>query len=80
VQLGHCLGSELLSQSLQRQAGQPAPPPLQRCPTCGRPIEARDPEPRSVHARLGTADWQEPSSHCDRCRKSFFPSVQEPGH
>ena len=80
VQLGRCLGSELLSQSLARQAEQPLPQPLQHCPTCGRPTEERPTEPRSVQARLGTADWQEPSSYCEHCRKSFFPSVAQPGH
>jgi hypothetical protein len=80
VQLSRTLGSELLSQSLQRQANQAVPQPLQHCPTCGRPTEPRDAEPRSVQARLGTADWKEPSCHCEHCRKSFFPSVQEPGH
>jgi hypothetical protein len=80
VQLGRALGSELLSQSLQRQANQPVPQPLQHCPSCGRPTQARDPEPRSVQARLGNADWLEPAAYCDHCRKSFFPSVQEPGH
>lgn len=80
VQLSDTLSSELLHQALQRQAEQPLPTPLQHCPSCGRPTEARDPEPRCVHARIGTAEWQEPASHCDRCRKSFFPSVQEPGH
>lgn len=80
VQLSQVLSSELLHQSLQRQAEQPIPQPLQPCPSCGRPTQPRDPEPRTVHARLGTADWQEPSSHCDHCRKAFFPSVQESGH
>ena len=80
VQLSDTLSSELLHQALQAQAEQPLPTPLQHCPSCGRPTEARDPEPRCVHARIGTAEWQEPASHCDRCRKSFFPSVQEPGH
>ncbi len=80
VQLSDALSSELLHQALQRQAEQPVPEPLQHCPTCGRPTEERDPEPRVVHARLGTADWKEPASHCGRCRKAFFPSVQESGH
>jgi hypothetical protein len=80
VQLSHYLGSELLQQALQRQASQPVPAPLQCCPTCGRPTDPRLPEPRSVHTRIGTADWQEPASHCEHCRKAFFPSVQEPGH
>src|SRR4051794_30214684 len=65
VQLGRALGSELFHQALQRQAGQPLPQPLRHCPSCGRPTEERDPEPRSVTARLGTADWQEPAARCD---------------
>jgi hypothetical protein len=79
VLLSDALSSELLHQALQRQAEQPLPPPLQHCPTCGRPTAARDPEPRCVQARIGTADWQEPAASCDHCRKAFFPSVQESG-
>jgi hypothetical protein len=75
VQLSDALSSELLHQALQRQAEQPIPEPLQNCPTCGRPTKARDSERRTVQARIGTANWTEPSSHCDRCRKAFFPSV-----
>src|SRR2546422_11573690 len=54
VQLSDTLSSELLHQALQRQAEQPVPEPLQHCPTCGRPPEERDPEPRLVQARIGT--------------------------
>jgi hypothetical protein len=80
MHLSNFLGTAVLQQALQRQAEQPIPPPLQHCPSCGRPTEARDPEPRSVHTDVGTADWHEPAAHCDHCRKAFFPSVQEPGH
>src|SRR5262249_51267128 len=79
-QLGNHLGTELLQQALQRQADQPVPQPLQHWPSCGRPTQPRDPEPRSVDTDIGTADWQEPAAHCDRCRKAFFPSVAKPGH
>jgi hypothetical protein len=79
VHLCRLLGTELFHQALQRQAEQPLPQPLQHCPTCGRPNAPADPEPRSVTARLGQADWLEPSSYCGHCRKAFFPSVQEPG-
>ncbi len=79
-QLSNYLGTELLQQALQRQADQPVPQPLRHCPTCGRPVEGREAEPRSVKTDLGTANWQEPASHCEHCRKSFFPSVEEPGH
>jgi hypothetical protein len=75
VQLSDTLGSELLHQALQRQAEQPVPEPLRHCPSCGRPTRPADPEPRSVRARLGTADWQEPASHCEHCRKALFPSA-----
>jgi hypothetical protein len=80
VLLSNYLGTQLLQQSLQLQARQPLPPTLLPCPSCGRTVQPRPPEPRSVHTDLGTADWQEPASHCDHCRKSFFPSVQEFGH
>jgi hypothetical protein len=80
VQLCRTLGTELFHQALQRQADQPLPQSLQHCPTCGRPIELADPEPRFVQARLGSADWQEPACSCRHCRKAFFPSVGEPGH
>ena len=79
-QLSNYLGTQLLQQALQRQADQLLPVPLRHCPTCGTPTQARDPQPRSVQTDRGTANWQEPASYCDRCRKAFFPSVQEPGH
>ncbi len=79
-QLSNFLGTELLQQALQRQADQPLPEPLRYCPCCGRPIQTHDPQPRSLQTDMGTANWQEPAAHCDRCRKAFFPSVQEPGH
>jgi hypothetical protein len=79
VQLSNYLGTEVLQQALHRQAQQPLPTPLQHCPSCGRPTQPRPPEPRSVRTDLGTADWHEPASHCEHCRKAFFPSVQEPG-
>lgn len=80
VQLSDTLSSELLHQALQRQAEQPIPQPLQHCPSCGRPTQSREPQPRRVQARRGTADWKEPAAHCEHCRKAFFPSVPESGH
>jgi hypothetical protein len=76
VQISRALGSQLLAQALQRQADQP---PAQACPVCAQPGQPQDPEPRSVHTRTGLADWHEPASYCTRCRRAFFPSVQESG-
>lgn len=80
VKLSRSLGTEMLQQALQRQADRPVPAELQHCPDCSGPLQLLDPEPRSVHTRTGTADWQEPARHCPRCRRDFFPSKQEPGH
>jgi hypothetical protein len=74
------LGSQLLHQALQRQADQPLPDHLLACPACSGPLDDQLPEPRSVHTKTGTADWQEPARYCPRCRRDFFPSIQEPGH
>ena len=80
AQLADTLSSEMLQQALQQQAQKPLPATLQQCPSCGRPVEPADTEPRLVHARRGSADWQEPACHCPHCRKAFFPSVGQPGH
>jgi hypothetical protein len=77
------LSERLLQQTLQRQADTPAadrPAEYQCCPSCQGGTQAAAPEPRLVHTRGGEADWQEPHAYCRRCRRAFFPSVQEPGH
>ena len=79
-QLSDYLGTELLQQALQRQADQPVPGPLRHCPGCGRPTEPCEAEPRSVQTDRGFANWQEPASYCEHCRKAFFPSVGQSGH
>jgi hypothetical protein len=78
--IGRQLGAELLGQALQRQANQPASVELSCGPACSGPLDERDPQPRSVRTDTGTADWQEPARYCPRCRRAFFPSIQEPGH
>jgi NADH pyrophosphatase NudC (nudix superfamily) len=80
VQLGEVFQESLLSQALTRQAATFEKKDDNTCPGCGRPMAARDPEPRIVDSRAGEAQWQEPHRYCDKCRKSFFPSVQEFGH
>jgi hypothetical protein len=78
LRLGHTLATELLRQGLARQAQTP-PPAAEVCPTCGGPVTAADPEPRTVTTRAGEVGWQEPQRACGRCRKAFFPSVASPG-
>ncbi len=77
VQIGQAVSRQLCDQALQRQADQPAPPPV--CPSCGAPGEEAEAEPRVVTTRAGDAHWQEPHRYCRHCRRSFFPSVATSG-
>ena len=79
VQIGQAVTRNMCDQALQQQAAQPVLAEDQVCPDCGRPVEPADPEPRIVMTRAGDTQWQEPHTHCRRCRRSFFPSVEAPG-
>lgn len=79
VQIGQAVSTQLLDQSLQRQASQPLPDPDTVCPRCRGPLEHGDPEPRIVATRAGDTTWQEPHRYCRPCRRSFFPSVEAVG-
>jgi hypothetical protein len=50
------------------------------CPGCQEPLRCEDANERILDTRVGEAEWAEPEGYCRRCRRSFFPSVQEPGH
>jgi hypothetical protein len=76
------LTEKMLGQALERQAGgnESRPTDYRACPSCGRSVEdQQDAEPRIVQTRVGEAEWSEPQARCHRCRRSFFPSEQEPG-
>lgn len=77
------LSEKMLAQALERQAraADQRPEPFQQCSGCDGPVEAKPaPEPRNVETRVGEAEWDEPHCYCRECRRSFFPSEQEPGH
>src|SRR5438034_11825123 len=48
VRIGTAVSTQLLDQSLQRQATQPLPAKDAACPTCSDPLQVIDPEPRVV--------------------------------
>jgi hypothetical protein len=75
------LGEEMLAAALARQAATQAHGPTASCtcPGCQQPLACPDTNERLVQTRVGEAQWAEPEGYCDRCRRSFFPSVQEPG-
>jgi|SRR5579859_347052 len=76
------LSEKMLADALTRQAVAQANGPLsyRHCPSCQQPLACPDSNERIVETRAGDAEWAEPEGYCDRCRRSFFPSVQESGH
>jgi hypothetical protein len=81
VALREVLGEKMLAEALARQAAvhARAPAPYSTCPGCQQPLAWDDTSERIVQTRAGDAAWAEPEGYCDRCRRSFSPSVQEPG-
>lgn len=76
------LTEQMLADALARQAATQAhgPAPYRTCPGCRQPLPVPGGNERLLPTRAGEAAWAEPEGYCDRCRRSFFPSVQEPGH
>src|SRR3974377_1188117 len=76
------LSERMLADALARQATAQArgPGTCRTCPGCQQPLLCPDTNDRILETRVGDAEWAEPEGYCDRCRRSFFPSVQELGH
>ena len=83
VAVREVLGEKMLADALARQAAAQAncPTPYRTCPSCHQqPLACPDTNERIVQTRVGEAKWAEPEGYCDRCRRSFFPLVPQPGH
>lgn len=74
------LSEHMLQLALSRQSEACSAGPAESlcCPGCLRPTEPDDPEPRVVTTAVGRVEWLEPHRYCRKCRRAFFPSVQEP--
>jgi len=80
VQVGDAICRAFIQQSVTQQAEEePSCYQHAGCPTCGGPLDHRDPEPKPLLTRRGEVSWQEPQTYCKKCRKAFFPSVQKFG-
>lgn len=80
------LSEKMLDEALDRQAKTTGERPAdwQCCPKCGGQVEDKPPpeeggDPRRLQTRVGEAHWRERKTYCRTCRRSFFPSDQEPG-
>src|SRR5262249_61412863 len=80
--LRELLSEKMLADALARPAAAQAkgPTAYRTCPGCRQLLLCPDTHERIVETRAGEAEWAEPEGYCDRCRRSFFPSVQEPGY
>jgi hypothetical protein len=78
AQVGDLLAREVLQAALTQQADRPRPEDLNICPSCSGSLDGRPEELREVQTRRGDVAWEEPATFCPRCRRAFFPSVQEP--
>jgi hypothetical protein len=77
------LTQKMLDESLARQAAalEQQATATTLCPDCHQPLAypPEQAEARIVQTAVGDAQWLEPKAFCSRCRRAFFPSVQEPG-
>ena len=80
LEIRELLTEKMLDQALAQQADASERPEAYRtCPGCGGPLPCADTNPRILQTRAGEGAWPEPQGYCARCRRAFFPSVQEPG-
>ena len=80
LEIRQVLTEKMLDLTLAQQAVAGERPQRYRtCPGCHQPLPCDRANPRIVQTRAGQAQWPEPEGYCDRCRRAFFPSVQEPG-
>src|SRR5262249_4438045 len=81
VAIRDVLAATMLAEALARQAAAQAtaPAPYRSGPGCQQPLACDGTNERVVQTRAGDAAWAEPQGYCDRCRRSFSPSGQEPG-
>jgi hypothetical protein len=47
---------------------------MQDCPRCGRHLEDKPPEVKTLLTQRGEVTWNQPVKHCPTCRCDFFPS------
>jgi len=81
LEIREVLSEKMLDHALARQAArhtQAAAAPA-HCPSCKQPLACDQTNERVLDTRAGEAEWVEPEGYCRRCRRSFFPSVGEPG-
>jgi uncharacterized protein with PIN domain len=66
------LSAQVLKALLQQQAEQADA--SESCPCCGKALEPKEPQPKTLQLRRGKVHWRQPVRRCKQCRRDFFPS------
>jgi hypothetical protein len=81
LEIREMLREKMRDETLAKQAAAGARPEgFRTCPGCQATLTCEDSNERILDTRAGEAEWAEPEGYCRRCRRSFFPSIQEPRH
>lgn len=75
AEIGDALATRLMERELasRESSGDAA------CPCCQKEGKLRRRRERTVQTKRGLIEIKEPEFYCGRCRKSFFPGVEETG-
>ncbi len=79
IAVADAIGREVIQNLVARQAAQIDQAVLP-CPDCGGPCERGEEDVGQERlTRRGDVEWSEPSYHCTKCRRSFFPGDRQLG-
>jgi hypothetical protein len=72
-QIGDEVARQLCQHELLGRSEQALKEEIAKCPDCGEPCMAGQPEPTMLQGLRGELTYNQPSYHCWHCRRSFFP-------
>ena len=75
AEIGDALAARLMERELSSRESESD----RNCPCCHKPGQLKRRRKRTVQTKRGTIELVEPEYYCGRCRKSFFPAVEETG-
>jgi hypothetical protein len=75
AQIGDALAARIMEQELAARESEED----RDCPCCQKPGYLKRRRKRGVQTKRGAIEIAEPEFYCGRCRKSFFPGVEETG-
>jgi len=72
-QIGDEVSRQLCQHELLGRAERAVQEEIAKCPECGEPCMAGEPEPTVLEGLRGELAYNQPSYYCRHCRRSFFP-------